>query len=149
MAYQAKRKSVYTEEFELAEESGKVVHTLHVTLDPDSVVVKLSEKYTDLVEALQNVRTVKQAVNEEEKARGLEVLGGAVLDLIEAVFGKDDSKIIADFYDNRYMEMCREVVPFITGVVIPKVRKMAQQNRRQIMAGYRHRQKTFFGMPKL
>jgi len=32
MAYQAKRKQLYTEDFELTEENGTVVHRLHVEL---------------------------------------------------------------------------------------------------------------------
>ena len=143
MAYQAKRKTVYTEEFELTEEDGTVFHTLHVSLDPDSVVARLSEKHVALVKALQNVQGVRQASSEEEKARGLEVLGCAVVDILEAVFGKEDTKVITDFYNNRYIEMCQEVVPFITGVVIPQVRKMARQNRKLVMAQY-HRQKSPF-----
>lgn len=143
MAYQAKRKAVYTEEFELVEEDGTMFCTLHVTLDPDSVVTRLSEKHIALVEALQNVRNVKQTSSEEEKARGVEILGHAVVDILEVVFGKEDTEIITDFYSNRYIEMCQEVIPFVTGVVIPQVRKMARENRKQIMAQYRHKRVPF------
>lgn len=143
MAYQAKRKSVYTEDFELTEEDGTVVHTLHVALDPDSVVTKLSEKHVALVKALQSVQSVRQASSEEDKAQGLEVLGRAVLDLLEAVFGKEDAGIITNFYSGRYIEMCQEVVPFITSVVIPKVRKLAQQNCRQVRAEYSRQKNPF------
>ena len=58
MAYQAKRKKLYTEDFELAEEDGTVVHTLHVALDPDSMARKLSEKHMALVKALQDVKAI-------------------------------------------------------------------------------------------
>ena len=56
MAYKAKRKKIYEEDFLLTEEDGTVVHTLHVALDADSMVKKLSEKYVALTEALKDVR---------------------------------------------------------------------------------------------
>ena len=148
MAYQAKRKELYTEEFQLTEADGSVVHTLQVKLDTDSVVKSLSEKHVALVRAYQDVQSVKAANSAEEKAKGIEILGRAVVDILGAVFGPDDTQVIVDFYDNRYIEMCQEVVPFITGVVIPNVRKMAQDNRKQIMNSYNRKQRRFLARNK-
>lgn len=145
MSYQVKRKNVYQEILELTEEDGTVVHTLQVSLDADSAVKNLSEKHIALVRALQDVQNVKQASSEEEKAKGLDTLGNAVTDLFEAVFGPEDTKIIIDFYQNRYIEMCQEVAPFITDVVIPEIRKIAKQNKKQILSGYSRRRRRFLG----
>lgn len=139
MTYQAKRKKQYEEEFLLTEEDGTVVHALRVSLDADNMVRKLSEKHTALVRALQDV----QQFNRPEE--GLKVLGNAVTDMFEAVFGAEDSKIILAFYDNRYVEMCQEVVPFITDVVIPEVRKIAKANKKDILSGYSRKQRRRFG----
>lgn len=141
MAYQAKRKRLYEEEFQLTEEDGTVVHTLHVALDADSMVKKLSEKRIDLVRALQDVRGISADSNEKEFTEGLEKLGNAVVDMFEAVFGKEDAETIVEFYDNRYIEMCNEVVPFITDVVIPKVRKIAQANKKATLSQYNRKQR--------
>lgn len=140
MAYQAKRKALYTEDFELTEEDGTVVHTLHVALDPDSMAKKLSVKQMDLVAAMNEMKGMNTA---EAPEQALEKLGLAVTDVMEAVFGADGAAIIIEFYQERYIEMCQEVIPFITGVVIPKVRKMAQGNKRQTAAAYNR--KAFFG----
>lgn len=140
MAYQAKRKALYTEDFELTEEDGTVVHTLHVALDPDSMAKKLSVKQMDLVAAMNEMRGMNTA---EAPEQALEKLGLAVTDVMEAVFGADGAAIIIEFYQERYIEMCQEVIPFITGVVIPKVRKMARGNKKQTAAAYNR--KTFFG----
>lgn len=142
MAYQAKRKKLYTEDFELAEEDGTVIHTLHVALDPDSMAKKLSEKHMALVKALQDVKAIDvQTVPGE----ALEAVGAAVKDILEAVFGVDDTGKIMGFYDNRYMEMCTEVMPFVTTTVIPAVRRMAQENKKVIAAGYNRKQRRLFG----
>lgn len=149
MAYQAKRKGIFTEDFELTEEDGAVVHTLHVALDPDNMAKKLTEKHLELVRALRDVQGVRQSSSEEDKARSLEVLGRTVTDLLEAVFGPEDAETIIRFYNGRYVEMCREVVPFITGVVIPKVRKMARDNRKAVLNSYNRSQRRLLRRRKL
>lgn len=135
MAYQAKRKKIYEEEFQLAEEDGTVVHTLHVSLDADSMVKKLSEKQIELIHALNRVKEAKA------DAEGMEILGNAVIAMIEAVFGVEDANVILDFYNNRYIELCNEVVPFITDVVIPEVRKIAAQNKKNTLSQYNRKQR--------
>ncbi len=145
MAYQAKRKASYQEEFQLVEADGTVVHTLHVALDADSVVRRLGEKHLALVHALHSVQSIQKDNSPEELTKGLDVLGGAVVDLLEAVFGEADTKTIVDFYDNRYVEMCQEVVPFITEVVIPQVRKISQENKKSVLHQYNRKARRSFG----
>lgn len=143
MAYQAKRKKVYQEDFELVDEEGRVVHSLHVSIDPDSSVKNLSVKYLDLVHALD---ALNGADPDHAPAEALEIVGRTVTDILQAVFGEDDARLILDFYENRYIEMCQEVMPFVTGTVIPQVRKMAQDNRATIAAGYnRKARRKLFG----
>lgn len=133
MAYQAKRKKVYHEDFELVDEEGHVVHSLHVSLDPDSTVKNLSVKHLDLIHALDAIKNVDPNKAPET---ALETIGQTVVDILQAVFGADDAQLIIDFYENRYIEMCQEVMPFVTDIVIPQVRKLAQENRATIAAGY-------------
>ena len=140
MAYEAKRKQLYEEEFLLTEEDGTVVHKLHVALDADSVVKKLSEKHVALLNALHDVRNVENMA-EDESEKKLEILGNAVIDIFEAVFGKENAKVIGEFYDARYIEMCQEVMPFVTDIVIPQVRKIAQNNKKQILSQYNRKQR--------
>lgn len=137
MAYQAKRRKIYEEDFQLLDEQGKVVHTLKVSLDADSMVAKLSEKHIALVNALKSVQNVNNATSDN----ALTVLGNTVIDILEAVFGKEDAKTILDFYENKYVEMCQEVMPFVTGIVIPEVRKIAQENKKQVLTQYNRKQR--------
>lgn len=141
MAYQAKRKKSYEEEFQLTEEDGTVVHTLHVALDADSMVRKLKEKHVALVRALQNVQQIDAASSASELTQGVEVLGNAVVDMLEAVFGAQDTRTIVEFYQERYVEMCKEVVPFITDVVIPQCGRIARENKKELLSKYSRRQR--------
>lgn len=140
MAYQAIRKKLYQEDLQLTEEDGSVVHTLHVSLDPDSIVAKLSEKHIALVRAMQDIQKLKESSNGSTDEK-LKVLGAAVVDILEAVFGKEDALTIINFYNNRYVEMCREIIPFITEVVLPEVRKIASQNKKEVIGKYNRKQR--------
>ena len=143
MAYQAKRHNTYTEEFELVNEFGEVVHTLHVSIDPGSMVEKLSGQYTELL----RTQTEIQSIDPEEKGEligAYQKLGNAVIAILKSVFGDDDTEIILEFYNNRYNEMALEVMPFITDVVIPKIREITQQNRKSIQQKYNRKQRLAF-----
>lgn len=141
MAYQAKRTKIFKEEFQLVNENGEIANTLFVELDPSTVAQNLSRKYVDLQKSLVAVR---DASTNREKM--YEVVGKSMKDIMETVFGKEDTKIIIEFYSERYIEMCREILPFVSEIVVPQVRKLAQENRKNIAAGYNRKQKrALFG----
>lgn len=152
MAYQAKRKERITEDFELVDELGDVVHTLHVSIDVDDKIRTITRKYTALTKALHDTEQMKR---ETDKAKDvdtlqncLEILGRAVVDVLEAVFGTEDAKIIIDFYDGRYVEMSQEVLPFISTVLIPRMLKQKEVQRKIIASKYNRKQRRtlFKGM---
>lgn len=148
MAYQAQRHKRVHEELELLDDKGNVIHTLHVDLDADAMAKQLSEKHLALVQAQRNMVATQQNVKDGDTDKALEVIGKTLIDLFEAVFGKDNTRIIIDFYDNRYIEMCQEVLPFVIQVVIPRVRTVAQESRNKLMESYNRKQKRAFGRRK-
>ncbi|MBU9739326.1 hypothetical protein [Diplocloster agilis] len=142
MAYQAKRRKRYEEDFELCDEEGKVVKTLHVSLDVDDVIGKIYRKYADLTKVLAETSEMKRKSESGEIVENcIERLGNAVVNLFEAVFGPEDAGEIVSFYDNRYAEMCKEVVPFITQVVVPRCSDIKKENQKSILQGYNRKQR--------
>lgn len=147
MAWQAKRSRTLQEDFELVDENGNVVHTLHVSLDADDMTVKISRKYTALVRAMSETTEMKRkAESAEELENCMEKLGQAVIDMLEAVFGEEDTKTIVEFYENRYIEMSREVLPFISQVVIPRMQELAAENRKSIRQKYNRKTRRRLGL---
>lgn len=145
MAYQARRQKRFTETFELLNEDDEVVQTLFVDLDADSIVSKLNRKYADLTRALADTtRAKRDAQNNEEIAAAFETLGKATVDLFEAVFGQEDTKVITDFYDGNYIEMVKEVTPFITKHVIPRCIEIKNENQGEILKSYNRKQRRAF-----
>lgn len=145
MAYQARRSRKLYEEFELVDENGDVVHTLKVSLDADDMVVAINRKYTALTRALtETTEAQRKAKDKKELEECMETLGRAVLDLIEAVFGEENGKVLVDFYEGRYLEMSREVLPFISQVVIPRLVEIRKENQKSMFMKYNRQQRRHF-----
>lgn len=140
MAYQAKRSKVLKEDFELVDENDRVVHTLHVSLDADDMTTRIGRKYTDLTRALaETTEAQRKAESCEDAVKNIETLGRAVVDLLEAVFGPEDAKTITSFYDGRYIEMSREVLPFIGQCIIPRLIDLKKENRKAMREKYKRK----------
>lgn len=141
MAYRATRTPETVEELQLVDELGNVVETLKVNLNCDFLAQMLSEKYTDLIKAQQEAARIRMELKENRVPEGqlidaFETLGNATISIIQAVFGKDASKVL-DFYENRTVEMAQNILPFITGVVVPKVRAMTNDHKQEIIKTYK------------
>ena len=142
MAYQASKHKRFQEDFELVNEDGEVEHTLHVLIDADSMIVNINRKYCALTRAMCETSEMKRrAENADEIAGCIDVLGRAVVDLLEAVFGTEDAKTIVEFYENRYVEMSQEVLPFISQVVIPRMIEIRNENKKSTLDKYNRKQR--------
>ena len=142
MAYQAKRNKRFEEDFELVDENGVVQHTLKVSLDADDMVAEINRKYTALVRALSDVQeTKRKEASNEQLSDAVETLGRAEIDMFEAVFGADGTETIQQFYKDHYIEMAKEVIPFITGVVIPRLTEIKAENKKALVSQYNRAKK--------
>ena len=142
MAYQAKRNKRFEEDFELVDENGVVQHTLKVALDADDMVAKINRKYTALGRALSDVQEIKRKeASNEQLSDAVEMLGRAEIDMFEAVFGADGTETIQQFYKDHYIEMAKEVIPFITGVVIPRLTEIKAENKKALVSQYNRAKK--------
>ena len=138
MAYQAKKQKRFVEDFQLVDENDNIFKTLHVKLSADDMLAKINRKYTVLCQTLAETNEIKHKVqSNKEIGDCLEKLGNAVVNLFEAVFGEEDTKTIVEFYENRYTEMCQEVVPFISNIVIPRITEIKKQNQKKLLKPYR------------
>lgn len=142
MAYQAKRNQHYIEQLELVDEKGIVAHVLNVDLDPGEMAEKLSKKYMELLKAKSEADSIDKG-NPESLVLAYERLGKAAMALIGAVFGEAEANTIYEFYGNRYNEIITEIMPFVTNIVVPKVRELAQEQRKSTLQKYNRKQRRF------
>ena len=141
MAYQIRRAEQITEVLELLNEDGSVAKTIQVRLDAPGLAKKVSEKYVDLLKAQSLM--IKKETDELKITEAIETYSRIAMDLFEAVFGKDDAKEILDFYHGDILEMCQGVQPFVTDVLVPRIRKISQDSRKKTLAKYK--KKGLFG----
>lgn len=142
MAYQAKRSKKVIEDFELVNENGDIERTLHVELDAGSMVEKIRRKYIDLLQTQRKCADIHPGEEDPEKMQSAYTeLGSAIVAIIESVFGMEDAKVIFSFYEDNYVEMAREVIPFISGIVLPKLNELSIENKRKILSGYNRKQR--------
>lgn len=147
MAYKAKRSKLLKEDFELVDENDKVVHTLHVSLDADDMTVRIGRKYTALTKALaETTEAQRKAESAEDAVKNIETLGRAVADLLEAVFGPEGTQTIISFYEGRYIEMSREVLPFVSQCIIPRLVDLKKENQKAMRAKYNRKPQRMWGL---
>lgn len=133
MAYKVQKRQRVVEELELINEDGTLAKTIVIDLDVDAVAKNISEKQIALIKAQQSIK----ASNKENTNETLELIGKTTVDLFEAVFGKESTEDILNFYESKPIEMCQDILPFITDVIIPQVRKTAQDNKQNLINSYK------------
>ena len=137
MVYQAKRVHTYTQDFELVEKDGTVVHSMKVSLDPGSMVEKISKQYVEIMHAQREAAAIDASIKNQNMLRdAYEKLGNAVIAIMRSVFGDEQADIIIEFYSNRYNDIVLEVFPFITDIVLPDLRRITQENKKNILQKY-------------
>lgn len=106
------------------------------------MVAKINRKYTALVRALSDMQEIKRKeASNEQLSDAVEMLGRAEIDMFEAVFGADGTETIQQFYKDHYIEMAKEVIPFITGVVIPRLTEIKAENKKALVSQYNRAKK--------
>lgn len=142
MAYQIKRSKKYIEELQLVDENGAVQHTLQVRLDGDELLRNINGRYLELIKAHKKYSNITAGqMSHEEINTAINDLGKATVDMMITVFGKDDADLIVDFYEGRYVEMSKEITPFMLEVVVPRCQEIIKDNKEQVKAKYNRKQR--------
>ena len=116
--YQLKKDVPFEDDIELLDESGKVVHTIHVSL----CMNKLLGRYNETVNAL---KAAEVAIDPKDE-QSLEAYGQIVMQLLRLIFGADADAILAH-YEGRYLEMLDNIMPYIFHTIGPELRKLSRQ----------------------
>ena len=116
--YQLKKNVPFEDDIELLDESGNVVHTIHVSL----CMNKLLGRYNETVNAL---KAAEVAIDPKDE-QSLEAYGQIVMQLLRLIFGADADVILAH-YEGRYLEMLDNIMPYIFHTIGPELRKLSRQ----------------------
>ena len=116
--YQLKKDVPFEDDIELLDESGKVVHTIHVSL----CMNKLLGRYNETINAL---KAAEVAIDPKDE-QSLEAYGQIVMQLLRLIFGADADVILAH-YEGRYLEMLDNIMPYNFRTIGPELRKLSRQ----------------------
>ncbi len=129
MAYVLKRQKRIKEQLKLIDENDNVVKVIDIDFDVDEKMKAFNKARNDVIRAEQDIANA----NAEDVKKAY---GDAIISLLTVIFGEDGANNILEFYDNRYVEMTEELMPFIATVFIPEMEKRAREKRDKLAAKY-------------
>lgn len=139
MAYQVTRSKRITETLELTDEKGNVVESIYVNLDADAVCTAFRKKQTEVIDAERRLKEIRKNGVETDLECAYEAYGNAVIAIFELIFGEDGTKKLLEFFEDNYIEMGIQVVPFINAVIVPKINETLRNRKAQIRALHKYR----------
>lgn len=139
MAYQVTRSKRITETLELTDEKGNVVESIDVNLDADAVCTAFRKKQTEVIDAERRLKEIRKNGVETDLECAYEAYGTAVIAIFELIFGEDGTKKLLEFFEDNYIEMGIQVVPFINAVIVPKINETLRNRKAQIRALHKYR----------
>lgn len=126
MAYQIKKTNRITEDVEFLGENGEVELTVKLDIDVERIA-------GDFRKAQIAVMNAEKAAKEKQADEMLEAYGKAIVEFIRLIFGDENTQKLIKYFDNRYIDMLFQTMPFIYDVVVPSIKKSIQQ-KKQIIA---------------
>lgn len=134
MAYQAKRAYILTEDIELMNKDNEVEKVLHIRFDADRMAREFNSARNSIIRAQKEVK-------EGKAADAYAAFGNAVAEMFKVVFGEENTLAILEFYENNYVEMLSELMPFITEVAAPAVQQAVDAKKQQLANNYKFNRK--------
>ena len=126
--YQIQRKNRIKEQLQLCHANGDIACTLDVDINVDRMTAQISKAYDQLGKA-QN-----ELMKDRNSDKLIEEYGKAVVLVLTAIFGEDGCKKILDFYEDNYTECLLDILPFVSGEIMPKIREASQARKEQLEA---------------
>lgn len=136
MNYRFTRTKKLEDTIELVKESGES-ETLRVSLDLDTVARGFLQKYNTFAATHRKIRELQKQRKKAEFDQVAALYGSVVIDLLELVFGKENASKILEFYENSYFEMVQQIMPYITGRVLPEIRAALKQQKNRLKRSFK------------
>lgn len=135
--FKVKRTKRVKETLALCDENGEVVQRIEIDFDADAIAKVFNQRWNDLIAAELTIKEFeKDGSKPEQLGEAWEAYGHAVVAMFRLVFGDDGAETVCNFYENNPTEMLEEVFPFITDVVLPKIKEVAKEKSERLKKNY-------------
>lgn len=136
MAYKVTRSQRVKEELELCNEHGEVVEVIEIDVDVDVILGEYKKRAKAFSEIEQQIKEVQKKGDLLMFEKTAQAYGEAIVNLFELLFGSENTERILLFYENRYIEMAVELIPFIQAVIAPTIKNATEKKKTQIKNMY-------------
>lgn len=144
MAYKITRTQKITETLELSDKNGNVIDSIDIDIDADAVCTAFRKKQTEVIDAERRLKEIRKNGVETDLECAYEAYGNAVIAIFELIFGEDGTKKLLEFFEDNYIEMGIQVVPFINAVIVPKINETLRNRKAQIRALHKYPNEYIF-----
>lgn len=116
-----------------------VIDSIDIDIDADAVCTAFRKKQTEVIDAERRLKEIRKNGVETDLECAYEAYGNAVIAIFELIFGEDGTKKLLEFFEDNYIEMGIQVVPFINAVIVPKINETLRNRKAQIRALHKYR----------
>lgn len=125
MAYKIKKAPHIEDQLEIQDKDETL--TIDVDLYVDDVLGRIDDVRASLGSARKKVQELKRTeAGRQEISQAYQALSSATVALFELIFGSDQTQKIIEFYGGRTAAALGDLLPYVTGVILPAV-KSAQE----------------------
>jgi len=124
MAYKLKKSKQLIEQIELDDNT-----ILNVKINVGEMSMTFNEEYNKVLRAQELEKSVEN----------LQILGETTIEFIGFVIGKENTEILLKYYENNYMELLEQIVPFIEECVKPAMIAYIEQKNKIARSKYKKR----------
>lgn len=121
--YIVNKSGIITEELGIRYQGEEKI--FNVSINVGEIARKFSVLYGKIV------KLQEEAKKNGKDPKTLSELGDATIDLFRLIFGNENTVEILQMYENDYVTMISDLVPFIVEVVVPKIKNYSESKRRE------------------
>lgn len=129
MAYQVRRQKEVSEDIELIGKDGQVAKVIHVEFNPEKLARSFNSARNDIIRAQLDMK-------KGSTGKKLEAFGSAIIKMFKVVFGEENTDELIEFFENNYVEMTEQIMPFITDVAAPAITASVNEHKKQLATNY-------------
>ena len=123
--YTIKKAAHIVDELKIEDGNGGPDLELYINIYVDDILADFEDLRARIGKAQSDLKALKASKEADPSQIGvaLNSLNDATYALFELIFGKEQTDQLVNYYDNRVLSMLGDFLPYISGVILPEIRK--------------------------
>lgn len=128
MAYTVKKAPHIEDEVTIQDEHGRPDLTLYVNLYVDDIMADIDAVRAKLGSAQRRIQELrKESAGADQVTEAYGLLQEAATELFKLIFGEGQTDELLTYYEGRTAAALGDLLPYITGVILPEVKKAQKE----------------------